>query len=326
MSGFAKNILRSYPDLPATVGAGACIVTHPTGASTEAYIILSATSFNMVDLVSGSLLRLPNPPAGLVFGAGVCMLWDPSRGASGRVYVFGPGTGAGVDAYWHHFDIATKAWDVGGAPNVAALNALLGGTWAIEASLAHPCTRVGLAVSDNFIYLTGNGGLPAFRYDITEPGGTEWTSVPPANRAVLAGPGSTLNWLFGQSVDHLYSVDGNGVGSMERYGIAGDAWAAVVPVPVWTELPTTGTCSCVSTDGRKLYIKLNATGVIYAFDAVGLTLTPVAQISESINSDGTATTATVGRKMATFKDRDADTLVVMINGTNYLQGIRLPRN
>ena len=318
----SNNILAPYPDLPVNVGAGALVLTHPQGLSDEAFVLLSATEFHLVNLKLGGRLRLPNPPGGLTWGAGVTGLWDSSRGAAGRLYIFGPAAGPAF-AWWHHFDVATWAWDVGGAPNIAALTALLAAPWGTDAALAHPCTGVALAASDDFVYLTGNNGLPFYRYNITEPGGAEWTTVPPAARAVAAGAGCTLAWPWGVGVDRLYSVDGGGVGTMEYHGIAGDAWAAVVPVPVWTTLPTTGTCSCTSGDGRLVYIRLNATGEVYSFNPLTLAIRPVGKVGEATGSDGTAAAATVGRKMSLWRKDGDDVLVVLVNGTPYMHGLRL---
>lgn len=328
--GIDRYINEPLPDLPVVAGAGSFIVTDPRGASTQAVVGLSATELYLLDLTSGSKVRLPNAPAGLSFTAGVSAVWDPSRGtgARGRVYVGGPGTAA--DWWWHHLDVDTLAWDVGGAPEVATLLAILGAfpanVWTIDAALAHPCTSVAAAADDNSIYLVGKNGVGSYRYDPTEPAGVGWTSVPPANRLVAAGAGSTLNWCWGWSMNRLVSLDAGGVGTAEYYRIAADGggaadtWVAMVPVPAFTELPTTGTCSCTSCDGTKVYFAVNQTGRIYSFTPVDLRVRSVAEV---YGNPGVGA-ATVGRRMAAFRYRGVEYLVILVQGTPYIQRIRLP--
>lgn len=324
--GLDRFIPEPLPDLPVVAGAGSFVVTDPRGVSTQAVVGLSATDYYLLDIVTGAKQKLPNSPAGLVFAAGISTIWDPSRGTSGRVYVFGPGIGAGADAYMGYIDIATLAWNSGGVPEIASLNAILGATWATDGALAHTCSSVAAAGDDNSIYLVGNAGVASFRYDISEPAGVGWTSVPPANRLVAAGAGATLNWCWGWSMNRLMSLDAGGVGTAEYYRILADAggaantWLAQVPVPAFTVLPTTGTCSCTSCDGTKVYFMLNQTGQIFSYTPVDLKVRPVAEV---YGAPGLGA-ATVGRRMAAFKYRGSEYLVILIQGTPYVQRIRLP--
>jgi len=298
------------PELPAAAGPGSFVVTDPRGDWPYVYIMLSATGWYQVDTRNWTWQQLPSPPAGLAFGAGVCAVKDTSLA---RIWVVGPGTGAGVDAWFGFFDLVSMTWNPGGAPDVASLNALLGGVWGTDGALAHPCTAVAAAASDDLLYLTGNGGLPVYQFSIA---GNTWTTVPPANRLVAAGAGTTLDWLWAYSVDLLFSQDG-GAASMESYGITADAWAAVVPVPAWPTVPGTGSCACASIHGEALYIRLNATGQIYRFDPLTSFVTPLCRL---YGPDGTAG---AGGKICAYAAAGREYVLALLHGYRQLQRIRL---
>lgn len=334
-----RFVTEPLPDMPVAANAGSFIVTHPQGIPVIsgyrmradphplALVGLSATDFYLMDLVEGTKVKVPNPPAGLAFGAGVSAVWDASRGTNqhGRVYVFGPGVA--TDAWWHHLDIDTLAWDAGGAPEEATLEGLLGGVWTVDSALSHPCSAVSAAVNDdNGIYLVGKGAVTSYKYDPTEPAGTGWTSIPPANRAVAAGAGCVTKWLWSYSVNRIASLDGGGLGSAEYYRILADGggaantWVAGVPIPAFTgDLPGTGTCGCASTDGSALYFKLNQTGRIYSLEPNEFRVMPIAELT---GPDGTGA-ATVGSRMCAFRYRDHEYLVCLVMNSVYVQRIRL---
>lgn len=300
--------------LPVAASDGAFIITDPRGVRTDAFVMMSATAFYRLDITGGGLQRLPNPPAGLAFGAGVAPVWDETINA---LFVIGPGTGNGVDSWFARYTYTTGVWAI---RNSATLDALLPGTLGLDASLAHPCTTVGAAVSDDFIYLAcGANAVASLISPRYGKGANTWGAVPPANRAVAVGAGATMTWLWGHSPDLIFSLDGTGVGTTEEYSIAGNAWAAPVPVPPFTALPAAGTCACASPKGDLLYFRLNATGGIYTYNRVTNAVTLVAQM---YGADGTAT---AGSKLAVVQVDGVDYLLCLVNGSTQVQRIRIVR-
>lgn len=300
--------------LPAAAGDGAFIVTDPRGTRTDAFVMTSATGFYRLDLTSGGLQRLPNPPAGLTFGAGVAPVWDETING---IFVIGPGAGAGVDSWFARYTYTTGVW----APmNSATLDVLLPGTLGLDAALVHPCTTVGAAASDDFIYLACGANAAASlitpRYS---KAGNAWAAVPPANRLVAVGAGATMTWVWGYSPDLLFSLDATGLATGEQYSIAGNAWAANTYFPPFTALPAAGTCACASPKGDVLYFRLNATGGIYTFNRLTNVVTLIAQMY------GTDGTATAGSKMAVAQVDGVDYLLCIVNGSTQVQRIRVVR-
>lgn len=310
--------------LPLASVAGSSMVTDPTGRGDWIYFLLSNLVWGRINIRDRSRTwqYLTVPPAGpppLFFGAGTALGWDSSQGASGRIYAFGPDATT-PGAWFHHFDVADAqlAWDVGGAPEVASLNGLVGAQWGTAGALAHPCMGVALPAADNLWFLVGNGALPAYAYDITEPAGVGWTTVPPAARPVVASNGCGLCWLWGVSVDNLYSPDGGGLDTESWYTIPGDAWAAYAPAGGFiVDLPGVGASHCSSVDGRRMYSKSDDTGYIYAYDPVQNLRTTVARI---YGPEGVPSTE--GQKMCAYRDDDGrEHLLVQIHGTRNLQDI-----
>ena len=309
-----SNPVDIIATLPVAAGNGAFIITDPRGTRTDAFLMMSATAFYRLDVTGGGLQRLPNPPAGLAFGAGVAPAWDASINA---IFVLGPGAGGGVDSWFARYTYTTGVWLI---RDSASLDVLLPGTLGLDATLTHPCTTVGAAASDDFIYaaLGANAAASLICPRYTK-GGDAWVSVPPANRLVATGAGATMTWLWGHSPDLIFSLDGTGVGTAEAYGIAGNAWGAAVPVPPFTALPAAGTCACASPRGDFLYFRLNATGGIYSYNRVTNDVTLVAQM---YGADGTAT---VGSKMAVVQVDGVDYLLCLVNGSTQVQRIRIVR-
>lgn len=310
--GLNTNPIDVIGRLPVIAGAGALIITDPRGTRGDAFIMLAADSWWRLDLTSRALQRLPNPPAGLVFGAGVAACWDAT---GSNIYVIGPGAGGGLDSWFARYAVGTGVW---AAMNSATLDALLPGVISLDSALAHPCTTIGAAASDDFIYWTGGANAAASlifaRYTIA---GNIWTNVPPANRAVAAGAGATLIWPWGHHPDRLTSLDGGGVGTGEWYTIAGNAWAAEAFLPPFTALPAAGTCARPSTDGKYVYIRLNATGTILRYDRLTTAVDTIGQLS---TADGAAT---AGGKFCVYRTDGAEFLVCLLNGSTQIQRIQI---
>lgn len=309
--GVDKNPIDIIATLPLAATAGAFIVNDPRGTGRYFYIGLANASFWRLDSYSWTLQRLPNIPAPLVFGAGTCATLDVS---SGLLYVFGAGVGGGVDAETYSFNTTTNVWTALDALN--DMDGFLGAVWASDGALVHPCSTIAFAASNDFIYMCGNKSLNTFQYTISTD---RWTRLPPANRAVTGGNGVTMTWNWSVSVDAINSIDGDGVATMEHYGIAGNAWAADVPVPLWTTNPDTGTCACPSTDGARVYIRLNATGRIYEYSPLTKAVTPLATMS------GTDGAASVGGKLVAYTVGGKEYLVLFQHGGMDVQRIRIVR-
>jgi hypothetical protein len=229
-----------------------------------------------------------------------------------RIWVLGSGQLAPDRAWTGHYNTLTGVWtsvDAGGT-----LDALLGGLWGTDGAMAHPCTTVAAAASDDFIYLCGNNAAAAYRYQITLD---TWTTVPPAARGAVGGAGTTLVWPWAINVDRLYAVDGGGLATQRWYSIAGNAWTALAPIPPWTELPTTGTCACSSTDGRYVFIRENATETIFIYDPITSSIFPLGKIT---TTDGAAT---VGGRLCSYETGGVHYVVTMIHGSPQVQRIRI---
>lgn len=321
--GINKNPVDIVATLPVPATAGMCMVTDPRGLSSYIYFLFSATSFWRVDTTSWTWQQLASPTAAIMtgFGAGTCMCWDQS---GGTIYAFGPGAGGGDDAWTARYTIATNTWDA--RDLTGDMDALLGAPWGTDGSLCHPCTAIadapataaalGPIAADGYILLVGNNLGVAYVYDIA---GDAWTNTPAA-RGANAGAGSTLNWLWGYSQNRVYSLDGGGLDTSRYYGIAGNAWAAVTPVPAWTPAPpNTGTSAIPSCDGSLRYIHLNSTGTILQFNPATSAVTPLASLY------GTEGAATVGRKLAAYKVGDREYLLAMGQSTTQLQRVQIIR-
>lgn len=308
--GITKAPVDVIATLPEIAGAGSFIVTDPRGIRTDGFVLASGTGWYRVDFVSGAVQHLTDPAAGLTFGAGLCGVYDPTGPI---IYCFGPGTGGGVDSWTASYTIATGVWAGLDAGNT--MDALLGATWATDGAMVHPCQTIAATASDDLIYLTGNGALVNYQYSII---GDTWTTAPPANRGAAAGAGCTFDWPSGMTTDILYSLNGGGAATGEAYSILGDAWGGTVYFPpLVAPLPDTGTSSCVSTDGRTIYYRVNATGTVYRWNPMTNALDTVGQL---YGPDGVAT---VGGKIAAYEVGGVEYIVAIVHGSTQIQRMRI---
>lgn len=316
-----QNPVDILCNLPAVAPAGSFFVTDPFGISPYGYICFGQSSFYQIDLGSGALRRLPDLPAALVFGPGVTACWSYA-GPNGRgetLDIIGPGVAGPTFAYTGRYDPFNGAWAVTGA--AGTLTALLAATWGTDAASCF----VGLpshGTANAYVLLRGSGLNTSYRLNIV---GNAWAAtggVP----GVVSGAGCTMAATWGYAGDDLYaySTHGGGNVALRRYGVAADAWAAVVPDPVLVDAPNTGTCSCTHPNGRLVLIRLNATGQILAYnpntmDIVGGddVVYPYARI---YGPDGTAT---VGNKLCSWKQNGDTYLGVILHGSSQVQRIRI---
>jgi len=120
-----------------------------------------------------------------------------------------------------------------GGFNAAGLgNATVTGQWNGDIAFCLPCTSVGLAASDDFLYIiggntanTGAAALYGYSYQISTG-----TVAAITVRGGAVGDGCTLSWLS-KWPDRLYSRRGGATTTFEWYSIAAPAWAAVTPIP-----------------------------------------------------------------------------------------------
>src|SRR6185369_1256544 len=86
VKGLDLPIWEMMQPLPAASAAGACMCTDERGNNRYAYVLLSASSFWRYDFWTNTFQQLPNVPSG-TFGAGTSMIFDPSQGTAGKVWI-----------------------------------------------------------------------------------------------------------------------------------------------------------------------------------------------------------------------------------------------
>ena len=238
-------------NLPVATSAGACFTSDLRGNGQYIYYFVptaaATAQFWRYDVFANTWQQLASPGTfnGTArFVAGCALRFDASASvplnlaAGPNIWLFHPDSAAPF-AEFQAYNIATNAWgnasQAGGAFNAAGLDtAALAAQWTTDAAIAHPCTILNPTVSDNFIYLTGNAATFVYRYTIS----TGTVAAMTAHGAT-AGPGCTLVWLPANP-DRIFYQRGNATNTWEYYGIAGNNWNAVTPVPN-TDTYTTGT-------------------------------------------------------------------------------------
>jgi hypothetical protein len=126
--------------------------------------------------------------------------------------------------------------------------------------------------NDNFLYYTGNGSAGAvWRYSISS---NTWTVLTPSPARGAPTSGMSGNWVYGvtatewtnesniQNGRYIYSFRG-GSAVLERYDIAGNAWAAISYAPA-SQTFAAGTKYVYIDDF--LYIQQDATGRWFRYD------------------------------------------------------------
>jgi len=240
-------------NLPVATSAGACFTSDLRGNGQYIYYFAPTAAamaqFWRYDVFANTWQQLASPGTfgGTArFVAGCALQFDasasvPFGGAAGpNIWLFHPDSAAPW-AEFQIYNIALNTWvnasQAGGAFTAGGLGAAaLAAQWTTDAAIVHPCTALDPAVSDDFIYLTGNAAVSFYRYAISTG-----TVAAMTNRGVLAGAGCTLAWIPA-SHDRLYSQDGGATNGWNTYTIVGNNWALGLANPIPnTETYTTGT-------------------------------------------------------------------------------------
>jgi hypothetical protein len=308
-----QNPVDILCDLPVVPSAGSFIATDPKGASRYAFLGLGQNYFYALDLWSGGLTLLPVFPAAFVWGAGMCAAYD---GTLGRLWVVGPGAGAGDDSHTAYWNVATGAWVAADAGNT--LDALLGGTWSTAGALfaltadlsgAYPITN-GAGVVD--LVLRGGGLNTQYQFRISTD---TWVASAVPGAVSAAGCSYAVPW----AIDHggVYSTHGGGSTVMRRWDIATNVWANVTPIPPFTSAFGAGSSLLTHPDGRLILARVAATNQIIAYDPLLNTHTPYADL---MGADGYPE---AGTRMCAYKQNGDTYLVAMIHGSTQVQRIRI---
>lgn len=294
-------------NLPVPALAGSFLVADSVGS--YAYILLGQTDFYRINLNgSPAWQRLSDPPSGaggMVFGAGVCAVWDEQMQ---RIWVVAPGQG-GADFVWTgYYDVATGGWtsaDAGGS-----LDLLLAATWSTDGALVDTYIAGTL---NQYLYLRGSNLNTFYRFDKI---GDAWAAM--AVPTVASGAGVTLIYRPGFNPDFIYSTHGGGSTAMRRYTISTNTWANYIPVPMltWVGGVNTGTCACSNPDLVGGFWRLNATGQIYA-ESRAVQMYPLVRI---YGPDGVAT---VGNKLSAYKTGGVTFILVLLHSSTQIQRIRV---
>jgi len=248
--------------MPASSSAGSCICNDERGTDRFIYFIFSATSFWRYDTWSDSWQQLANPPS-FTFAAGTAMVFDPSQGTQGKIWLFGPSSSSPY-AVFAVYDIATNTWTSKAVPSGLAAQ------WGTDASLVHTCTAYNTAGNDDYIYLIGNNATTFYRYSIS---GNTWTTLTALPAGAGAGCAIHWDWGTGGDADKLYVLRGAGTATLYRYSISGNSWATITYVPA-TETFTTGTSTAYDAVRRRIWIQKDNTHRMYYLDLATSILYP----------------------------------------------------
>ncbi len=246
------GVISRMEDLPFTVAAGTCGCTDERGAHRFLYVLGGATAFWRYDAVNNAWGQLASP-ATITYAAGTDMVFDPSQGDEGCVWLFSP-LSSGAYCTFQKYDIATGVWSSKATP------AGLGSQWAIDASLTHTCSRYASTADDDKIYLIGNNSTTWYSYDITDNAWTTMTSTLPA----AAGAGCNLQFEFGLDADKILYLRGTASSSIYEYTISTDTFGSAITYVPSVETFTTGT-SAAYNGVDKLFIQKDATKRLYYY-------------------------------------------------------------
>lgn len=153
---------------PAASAAGVCFATDRRGTGEFIYAFFSTSSFWRYSLKANTWQQLASP--GVLGGSGTLatadMVFDPSQGTAGRIWLF---LGNGTTNAFGYYDIALNTWTqraITGLPS----------TFGTDSDLVHTCSTYNAAGNDDYIYLVGNNALTLYRYSIA---GNSWTTLSP---------------------------------------------------------------------------------------------------------------------------------------------------
>jgi hypothetical protein len=304
------DILCNLPVLPT---AGSFIVTDPKGTSRYAFIGLAQSHFYALDLWSGALTLLPVFPAQFVWGAGMCAAYDATLG---RLWVVGPGTGAGDDSHTGYWNVATGAWVAADAGNT--LDALLGATWATAGTLlaltadlsgAYPLTNAASVVD---LVLRGSGLNAQYQYRINTD---TWVASAVPGAASAAGCSYAVPWALDHA--HVYSTHGGASAVLRRWDIAANTWADVTPIPPFTSTISAGTSLLTHPNGRLILARIGTTGQIVAYDPHTNAQVPYADL---MGADGYPE---AGTRLCAYTQNGSTYLVALLHGSTQVQRIRI---
>jgi hypothetical protein len=231
------------------------------------------------------------------------MIFDPSRGTAGYVWLWGP-RAVTTWAFWQYYDIGANTWTSRSVTGTA-----LAAAWGTDASLVHTCSTYNAGGNDDYIYLIGNNAVTWYRYSIV---GNSW-SVMANNLTAAAGVGCAIHWVFGYDPDKLYVIRGIATATIYTQSIGTPAaWAALTYNPA-TETFTTGTSSDYD-GGTRIYIQKDATQrILYLqLDTAKMMVGPMFPYTG---------TAIVGDKLATIKSTEATPvtfLYLLMNTGQYM--------
>jgi hypothetical protein len=133
--------------------------------------------------------------------------------------------------------------------------------------------------NDDFIYFLGNNAVTMYRYSISA---NTWTTLSPGvARAGAPVAGMSASWVHSVSATdwnnenlilngrYIYSMRGGAL--IDRYDIAGNAWAALVGAP---GAETFGAGSKYSYNKDRLYLQKESTGRWFYFDLASQAFEP----------------------------------------------------
>jgi hypothetical protein len=246
--------------MPASSAAGCCMCNDETGTNRFIYFIFSATSFWKYDIWSDSWQQLASPPS-FTFGAGTAMVFDPSGGTQGYIWLFGPSSSSPY-AVFAYYDIANNTWTSRAAPSG------LSAQWGTDAALVHTCSFYASSGNDDHIYLIGNNSTTFYRYSISA---NSWTTL--AALPASAGAGCAIHWDWAGDTDKLYVLRGGGTSTIYLYSISGNSWTTLTYNSA-TETFTTGTTTAYDPVRRRIWIQKDNTHRMYYLDLTERILYP----------------------------------------------------
>jgi len=216
--------------IPIDSHLGTCMTADPNSVNPNIYCLFPAVGgataqFWSYNTDTNGWFRLTDATAGgnRVYTI-TCLCFD----YSGGVIWLGTAATAAPWAQILRYTIATDTWAVMAQAGGTFAAAGVAASWNTVMHIAHPCTGVGGAASDDFLYFVGNGAQPTYSYRISTDAVAALANV---GGNVVSG--SFLAW-FGRTPDLLFSAYGGGAANIRQYTIAGNAWGALALVPPLT--------------------------------------------------------------------------------------------